>query len=201
MTKWLQRLRGAIGLGLTWAAGWVPVGAVTGLITALALGFPLGRVAANYAVLFGVLGFVGGTIFSTVVSIAEGRRRFAQLSLPRFVAWGALGGLMLGGLAVTASILGSGFTILGAVIAGVATLLGAGSAAGTLVIARSADNPSLKESEGVAQARCPPTKRASCSGLTINGSSAGVAAGVILETLSRGTRCSICRGSRLAHCA
>jgi hypothetical protein len=157
MTKWLQRMRGAIGMGLTWAAAWVPVGAVTGLITGVALGFPLGRIATNYAVMFGVLGFVGGTIFSTVLSIAEGRRRFAQLALPRFVAWGALGGLMLGGLAVTAGLLGSGFTILGAVIAGVATLLGAGSAASTLVIARAADNQALlKESGGVAHARLTP---------------------------------------------
>ena len=154
MTRWLQRLRGAIGMGLTWAAGWVPVGAVTGLITGAVLGlFPLGRITVNYAVLFGVLGFVGGTIFSTVVSIAEGRRRFAQLSLPRFVAWGALGGLMLGGLAVTAGILGSGFTVLGAVIGGVATLLGASSAAGTLMIARAADDQVLlRDGKNVAHA-------------------------------------------------
>ena len=154
MTRWLQRLRGAIGMGLTWAAGWVPVGAVTGLITGAVLGlFPLGRITVNYAILFGVLGFVGGTIFSTVVSIAEGRRRFAQLSLPRFVAWGALGGLMLGGLAVTAGILGSGFTALGAVIGGVATLLGASSAAGTLMIARAADDQVLlRDGKNVAHA-------------------------------------------------
>jgi hypothetical protein len=154
MTKWLQRIRGAIGMGLTWAAGWLPVGAVTGLITGVVLGFPLGRIAANYALMFGVLGFVGGTIFSIVLSIAEGRRRFAQLSLPRFVAWGALGGLMLGGLAVTAGLLGSGFTILGAVIGGVATLLGAGSAASTLVIARAADNRALLK-EGVGATDSP----------------------------------------------
>jgi hypothetical protein len=109
--------------------------------------------------MFGVLGFVGGTIFSTVLSIAEGRRRFDQLSLPRFVAWGALGGLMLGGLAVTAGLLGSGFTILGAVIGGVATLLGAASAASTLVIARAADNQGLlKASEEVAHAGLTPNK-------------------------------------------
>ena len=150
MKKLLQRIRGAIGIGLTWAIGWAPVGAVTGLITGVVLGFPLGVVAVNYATMFGVLGFVGGTVFSTVLSIAEGRRRFDQLSLPRFVAWGALGGLLLGGLAVTAGLLGSGLTILGAVIAGVSTLLGAGSAAGTLVIARSADRQAmLNEGEDV----------------------------------------------------
>ena len=153
MTRWRQRLRGAIGLGLTWAAGWVPVGALTGFITGSTLGLlPLGRMTANYALLFGVLGFLGGTIFSAVVSITEGRRSFGQLSVPRFVAWGALGGLLLGGLAVAAGILGSGFTGLGAVIGGVTTLLGAGSAAGTLVIAKAGNRSLLEGPDGLAQA-------------------------------------------------
>ena len=153
MTKWLQRSRGAIGIGLTWAAGWAPIGAITGWVTGMVLGFPLGVVTANYAVMFGVLGFIGGTIFSTVLSLAEGRRSFNQLSLPRFVAWGGLGGLLLGGLAVTAGLLGAGLTMLGAVITGASTLLGAGSAAGTLVIARAAHSQVLlQEREDVAPA-------------------------------------------------
>jgi len=153
MNKWLQRIRGAIGIGLTWAAGWAPIGAITGWVTASLFGFPLGVVTANYAVMFGVLGLVGGTIFSTVLSLTEGRRSFHQLSLPRFVGWGALGGLLLGGFAVGAGLLGSGLTTLGAVVAGAATLLGAGSAAGTLLIARAADSQgSLEEGEAVADA-------------------------------------------------
>lgn len=139
MNTWFRRVRAAIGIGVTWAAGWAPIGAVTGWITAVFLGFPLGTVAINYAVMFGVLGLIGGTIFSLVLSVAEGHRSFHQLSLPRFVGWGALGGLVLGGLSVAAGLLGSGLTTLGAVIAGASTLLGAGSAAGTLVIARAAD--------------------------------------------------------------
>ena len=156
MKKWLRRIRGAMGMGLTWAEAWAPLGAVTGLITGVVLGLPLGTVVANYALLLGGLGFLGGTIFSTVLSLAEGRHRFDQLSLPRFVAWGALGGLMLGGLAVTVGILGSGFTILGAVVAGVSTLLGAGSAAATLAIARAADEPALLEAEEVGRAGLTP---------------------------------------------
>lgn len=148
MKKWLRRIRGAIGMGLTWATGWAPVGAVTGWITGLFLGFPLGGIAFNYAVMFGVLGFVGGTIFSTVLRITEGRRTFDELSLPRFTAWGALGGLVLGGLSVMIGLLGPGLGLLDAVMAGVATLLGAGSAAGTLAIARKADDRWLLEPGG-----------------------------------------------------
>jgi hypothetical protein len=143
MKNWLQRIRGAVGIGLTWATGWAPIGAITGWVVGMVLGFPLGVVTANYALMFGVLGFVGGALFSTVLSLGEGRRSFDQLSLPRFFAWGALGGLVLGGLAVTAGLLGAGLTILGAVIVGTSTLLGAGSAAGTLVIARAAHSLAL----------------------------------------------------------
>lgn len=140
MGKWLRRIRGAIGIGLTWAVGWAPVGALVGWVTGMALGVPLVGVATNYAVLFAVLGFVGGTVmFSTVVRIAEGRRSFDELSMPRFVAWGALGGLGLGALAVALGILGAGFGVLGVAIASVATMLGAGSAAGTLAVARAGD--------------------------------------------------------------
>lgn len=145
MKKWLRRIRGAMGMGLTWAAGWAPVGAVTGWITGMLLGFPLATVAGNYAAMFAVLGFVGGTIFSTVLRITEGRRTFDELSLPRFTAWGALGGLVLGGVSVMIGLLGPGLGVLDAVMAGVATLLGAGSAAGTLAIARKADDRSLLE--------------------------------------------------------
>ena len=44
-----------------------------------------------------------------------------------------------------ASILGAGITPLGAVIAGTSTLLGAGSAAGSLALARSTDDRQLLE--------------------------------------------------------
>lgn len=142
MKTWLQRIRGAIGIGLTWAAGWAPIGALVGLVGGVVFGFPLG-IAVNYAVLFAVLGFVGGGIFSTVLRLAEGSRRFDELSLPRFTAWGAVGGVALGGLAVTASVVGLGFTPIGWAMIAMAGLLGAGSAAGTLMIARAADDRAL----------------------------------------------------------
>ncbi|HEX8906274.1 MAG TPA: hypothetical protein VF771_15605 [Longimicrobiaceae bacterium] len=148
MKKLLQRIRGAIGIGLTWAAGWAPVGAVTGWVTASLFHFPLGTAITSYAATFGVLGFIGGTIFSTVLSLADGRRSFDQLSLPRFVAWGALGGLLLGGLSAAAGLVGAGLTISGAVITGASALLGAGSAAGMLVIARAAHGQALPRAGG-----------------------------------------------------
>ena len=144
MKRWLKRIRGAIGIGLTWAVGWAPVGAITGLITGVILGFPLGGIAANYAEMFGVLGFIGGTMFSTVLRIAEGRRRFDQLSVPRLAVWGAVGGLSLGTLAVIVGVVGlGGITPLTVAVIGAAGLLGAGSAATSLILARKADDRDL----------------------------------------------------------
>lgn len=144
MKKWLQRIRGAIGIGLTWAVGWAPVGAVTGLIIGVVFGFPLGGIAVNYAQLFGVLGFIGGTMFSVVLRITEGRRRFDQLSLPRFAVWGAMGGLSLGTLAVIAGVVGlGGFSPITVAVVSAAGLLGAGSAGSALALARRADDQEL----------------------------------------------------------
>ena len=149
MKTLLRRIRGAVGMGLTWGAGWAPLGALTGWIVGTILGFPLGGVVRNYAILFAMLGFVGGAIFSSVLSLAERRRSFEQLSLPRFIIWGALGGFLLGGLSVGGGrLFGAGLDVLGAVIAGTTTLLGAGSAAGTLAIARAGDDPALSAGAG-----------------------------------------------------
>ena len=120
------------------------MGAVTGLITGVVLGFPLGGIAVNYAEMFGVLGFIGGTMFSILLRIAEGRRRFDQLSIPRFAAWGAVGGLSLGMLGVTLGLVGlGGITPLTVAVVGAAGLLGAGSAASSLALARKADDQEL----------------------------------------------------------
>jgi hypothetical protein len=146
----LRRIRGAIGMGLTWAAGWAPIGAVLGAVLHLVLpGSPLGlgSVMALNAVSLAALGFVGGAVFSAILRVAEGRRRFDQLSLPRFAAWGAVGGLILGGAAATIGMWGGGW-LLGTGMMGAATILGAVSAAGSLALARGAD-----DRESIASAR------------------------------------------------
>lgn len=144
MKTGLRRIRGAVGMGLTWAAGWAPVGMLIALVMEALHGLPVGQLVEIWVLSLGVLGFVGGAIFSTVLPIAEGRRRFDELSLSRFGAWGALGGLVLGGLAVAGGLVGAGFgSGLGlreAVIIGTATLLSAGSASGSLALARGAED-------------------------------------------------------------
>jgi hypothetical protein len=84
-------------------------------------------------------GFLGGAVFSAVLRIAEGRRRFDELSLPRFGFWGAVTGLLLGVLAVSAGVasaIGSGLWLRAAIIIGPTTLLSAVSAVGSALLFR-----------------------------------------------------------------
>src|SRR5262245_33475088 len=109
MRQWIRRIKAGIGMGLTWAVGWMPIGALTAFgiwvifkpDSVVFAGRPIGLAAfmALTSVYFGILGFVGGGIFSAVLRLMEGRHRFDQLTLPRFVAWGGLAGLILGGVA------------------------------------------------------------------------------------------------------
>src|SRR5690242_5964279 len=101
MRTWLRRIRGAIGMGFAWAAAWAAVGFVPRWIFGINADLPFG-------LLFGGLGFIAGVTFSGLLVLTEGRRRFDQMSLPRFAAWGAMGGLLLAALFVRGAKLGWG---------------------------------------------------------------------------------------------
>lgn len=132
MKKWWRRVRGAIGMGLTWGLAWFGGGLILLLIVgpdAADVPFPIG---------FGALGFLAGLTFSGLLAIVEGRRRFDRMSLPRFGGWGAVGGLLFSGIFVLAAGLGADLLlVLGPVFA----LSGAGCAAGALALARRAGGP------------------------------------------------------------
>jgi hypothetical protein len=129
MRKWLRRIRGAIGMGLTWATAWFGAG----LILLLVVG--VGAADVPFPLLFGLLGFLAGVTFSGVLGVFAGRRRFDQMSLPRFAAWGGVGGLLLS-VALAAALGWDAFLVLGPIFA----LSGAGCAAGSLALARRAED-------------------------------------------------------------
>ncbi len=146
MKKWLRRIRGAIGTGLTWAAAWFGAGMI------LLLGFLLvtGSTGADvpYPLGFGAFGFVAGVTFSGVLGLVEGRRRFDEMSLPRFASWGAAGGFLLSAIFVSAVALVEDPSFLGnlVVLGPVFAVAGAGSAAASLALARRAEDQDLLES-------------------------------------------------------
>ena len=155
MKRWLRRIRGVVGMGLTWAVGWGLAGLLIGVSSILLPGLPW------WDVLFEVFddellqqlvltGFVSGTVFSTVLGIAGRRRRFDELSLPRFGAWGAVAGLLLGLFPATMVAIGLAslnvqldLWIFTALLAGPLALLGAVSASGSLMLARMGEDREL----------------------------------------------------------
>ena len=138
MRKWLRRIRGAIGMGFTWAAAWFAVGFVPRWVFGIQSDLP-------FPLLFGGLGFIAGVTFSGLLVLTEGRRRFDQMSLPRFAAWGAMGGLLLSALFVRGTSLGWGEV---AAISTTFALACAVCASGSLAVARRAVRRELADSRG-----------------------------------------------------
>lgn len=133
MIRLLKLLRGAVGMGFTWALAWFGAGMILNLIIGP------GTDDVPLPIRFGILGFLSGITFSGVLGLVAGRRRLDQMSLGRFAAWGAVGGLLLSSLlAVTAGPGGQPLMLFP-----VFALAGAGSAAGTLAVARKAEAPRL----------------------------------------------------------
>jgi hypothetical protein len=154
MKTWLRRIRGAVGMGLAWAAGWALAGVLIGVASKLLPGLPWDSFFEVFDAPLPALaipGFFAGAFFSMVLGIAGRHRRFAELSLPRFAAWGAVGGLLLTlfpfalvavGLASReGSDLGAWQII--AAISGPFILLSAVSATGSLMLARKAETREL----------------------------------------------------------
>ena len=138
MRKSLRRIRGAIGMGLTWGAAWGAAGTVLAVVTRF-------KADAPFPLIFAVLGFIAGVIFSAILALAEGRRRFDQMSLPRFAVWGATGGLLLSAVFAKAASLGWGDVL---VIAPTFAVACAACASGSLALARRAGMRELPDSRG-----------------------------------------------------
>ena len=140
MKKWLRRIRGAVGMGLTWAVGWAIIGGaiMEGIVD------PNGKILDMWPQTLAIPGFLLGVVFSMVLMIAEGSRRFDELSLSRFAALGAVAGVALGALAVAAGVFPAVPLLLrAAVVIGPLTVLSAASAAGSLALAKMAEDRGL----------------------------------------------------------
>jgi hypothetical protein len=109
MRDWMRRVRGALGMGVTWAIGWALVGLGIGVSSWLLPFLPWDAFFEVFDAplpALAVPGFFGGVLFSVVLGMAGRRRRFDELSLVRVGAWGALGGLLLSLVPATLVMLG-----------------------------------------------------------------------------------------------
>lgn len=141
MKRWLRRIRGAVGMGVTWALAWALGGVLLGLTSVLlpALPWEVLFAAIDPLMALAVPGFVSGVIFSTMLGIAGRSRRFDELSVPGFAALGAVGGLVVSAPLVIAL----GFTPSALAVAGLMAALCAGSATGSLALARMGEDRAL----------------------------------------------------------
>jgi len=135
MKIWLRRILGAVLMGLAWAVVWAPVAVLMGMI------LDPDESIIDMPVLVGVYpGFLCGVVFYAVLGIAEGRRRFDELSLSRVGAWGAVSGLLVGVLPFVVGTPSAELPLWlwGVVIIGPVTLLSTVSAIGSALLARMA---------------------------------------------------------------
>jgi hypothetical protein len=157
MKKWLRRIRGTVGMGLTWALMWAPVAVLIGLFVD-----PDGSMDEMWPAIGAYPGFLGGVVFSMVLATAARHRRLDELSLARVAAWGAAAGLLVGVLPFT---IGQSTTerplwLLATVVVGTITLLSAVSAAGSLALARMAEKRALRDAGAdVARAGITPHRK------------------------------------------
>ena len=97
MKRLLRKLRGAIGVGLTWGVLWA--------LIAFALGVIIGVVDPDsidpgeepwiMGAIVGTTGFVCGLVFSAILAFAEDRKTIRDLSPWRAALWGMLGSAAL----------------------------------------------------------------------------------------------------------
>ncbi|MFL5481787.1 MAG: hypothetical protein ACJ8AK_06315 [Gemmatimonadaceae bacterium] len=138
MQKLLRRIRGAIGMGFAWGAAWSLAGSAPRWLFGFNADVP-------FPLVFGVLGFIAGIIFFALLVLTERRRTFDQLSLPRFAAWGGVGGLLLSAIFTRIASLGAGDVL---VLAPTFVVACAACASGSLALARRAERLKLPDGRG-----------------------------------------------------
>jgi len=144
----VRRLRGALGMGLTWAFGWALAGIGIGVASVLLPFLPWDVFLTVFDAPLPALaipGFIGGSVFSVILGVAGRRRRFDELSIPRFAIWGAVGGAFLSILPLTLLATAAGnVPVVGLLLVAALPIgLGAASAAGSLALARTTEDERL----------------------------------------------------------
>jgi hypothetical protein len=95
---------------------------------------PHGQIGDVWPTVLAIPGFIGGIVFSALLWIAEGGRRFDEVPFSRMLAWGVATGLVLGVLTIPAKVGDVSPGALG--MTGIAIVLGAVAALGSAIFFR-----------------------------------------------------------------
>jgi hypothetical protein len=133
-------------MGVVWAVGGAGVGGVIELLdNVLPGGLAMASAVDMWPQTLAIPSFMLGVFFALVLGVVGARRRFDELSVPQFAAWGATAGLLLGLWPVS-----NGAPLYALAIT---SLWSAIAAAGSLALARRADDRELLAAgAGVAEA-------------------------------------------------
>lgn len=140
MSKLLRKLRGLLGVGLTWGTLWAGIGAAIGLVIRLVAPPVWGNPIGEWALGIGLYGVVSGFAFATLLSLREGRKTLLELSLKRVALWGVLGAAAVPLVFAALGTLGGTTTAVDILESMLVTAsLGGAFAAGSVAIARRAE--------------------------------------------------------------
>ncbi len=142
MNRLVRRLRGLLGVGVTWGTLWSVIGAGIGLV----VGVISPEVWENtnpiieWAVGMGLYGFVSGIGFGSLLSLREGRKTILDISLRRAAVLGVVGAAAVPLLFGSLGTFEAGTTaveVLGAIL--VTGVLGGTFAPASIAVARRAE--------------------------------------------------------------
>lgn len=92
MNKLLRKLRGAMGIGLTWGALWAAIFAAISIIVWVIKpeDIDAGEGPIRVGAIGGGIGLMSGVAFSILLSFAESGRAIRDIALSRAAIWGIL---------------------------------------------------------------------------------------------------------------
>ena len=96
--NFLRRLRGLVGISLTWAVLWVPLGWLASVVDAVARGRPVEALFWSDVRTLMTIGAICGFLFGMVLAAAAKRKTFEQLTLGRTALWGVAAGMVIPGV-------------------------------------------------------------------------------------------------------
>lgn len=97
MNALLQKLRGVMGIGLTWGILWAAIGTAVALVIGVLDPDSIdpGESPIIMGAIIGFVGLVSGVGFGILLSVGESRKAIRDLSLSRAAMWGILGSAAL----------------------------------------------------------------------------------------------------------
>ena len=156
MKKLFQKLRGVLGVGLTWGTLWAGIGAGIGLVIGIVRPelWAFRNPIFEWALGMGLYGVMSGVGFGALLTLREGRKTIQDLSLRRVALWGVLGAAAVPLLFGAMGTFAAGTTVVDVLEAILVTAsLGGTFAPASVAIARRAELSAGQEHKRLSEAQ------------------------------------------------